>query len=166
MIVVERSSNDDVVLNSPRRRALARFLTRAVKAVNLDGEVTVLLADDKRLRALNRLFRNKNKPTDVLSFPAEEPRSAIAGDIAISLETAARQAAEHGHDLHTELRILVLHGLLHLTGMDHETDGGEMVAREANLRARFKLPAGLIERTQPPAVRRSAVRHTTLRTKR
>ena len=68
-------------------------------------------------------------------------------DLAISIETAARQAAEHGHPLLTELRILIVHGVLHLTGLDHEVDNGEMVAGETRLRARFRLPAGLIERS-------------------
>ena len=72
-----------------------------------------------------------------------------------SLETAARQAADHGHTLPEELRILLLHGVLHLAGFDHETDGGEMRARERELRGRLKLPAGLIERTLAPVRKRS-----------
>jgi probable rRNA maturation factor len=136
------------------RTALSRFLTRAQKAAALDGEVTVLLADDARLKELNRAWRRKNKPTDVLSFPAAavpgtKPGDGIAGDLAISMETAARQAAEHGHSLDEELRILMLHGVLHLAGMDHEVDGGEMRAHESDLRTKLKLPAGLIERTVP-----------------
>lgn len=126
---------------------LSRFLLRAKKAAGLAGEVTVLLCDNTRIRQLNRDFRGKNKATDVLSFPAGENAEHAAGDLAISVETAAKQAAQHGHDLSTELRVLMLHGVLHLAGFDHEADSGEMHQREAELRAKFKLPGGLIERT-------------------
>ena len=129
------------------RLALTRFLSRARKAVGLAGEVDVLLAGDGTLRRLNREFRGKDKPTDVLSFPSpEEIFEERAGDLAISLKTAARQAKAYGHALEDEVRILMLHGLLHLSGMDHETDAGEMAEREAELRAELKLPVGLIER--------------------
>ena len=121
---------------------------RARAAVGIRGAVDVLLANDPTLRHLNKTFRNKNKPTDVLSFPAPSAFAAKhAGDLAISLETAARQAATHGHPLHDEIKILILHGLLHLSGEDHETDNGEMAAREATLRHELRLPATLIERT-------------------
>jgi len=130
-----------------RKPDLARFLKKAQKAAGLSGEVTVLLADDARLKELNRTFRRKNKPTDVLSFPAGDNAEGIAGDLAVSVETAARQATEHGHTLDEELRILILHGVLHLSGQDHEADKGEMRSLESELRAALKLPAGLIERT-------------------
>lgn len=130
---------------------LGRFLHSAQKAVGLSGEVEVLLADDRVLRRLNRKFRGKNKATDVLSFPAAaELAEGHAGDLAISLETATRQAAEHGHSLRDELRILLLHGVLHLSGMDHEADAGEMAAREAELRRKLRLPMGLIARVESP----------------
>ena len=129
------------------RSGLTRFLRAAQDAVGLAGEVDVLLADDRTLRRLNRTFRGKNQATDVLSFPAPaELAGAHAGDLAISLETAARQAAAQGHALRDEIRVLLLHGLLHLEGMDHETDGGEMALREAGLRRALRLPAGLIAR--------------------
>ncbi len=129
------------------RRGLSQFLRSAQIAVGLEGDVQVLLADDRRLRRLNRDFRGKDKPTDVLSFPAApELQGKHAGDLAVSLETAQRQASEHGHSLREELRILLLHGLLHLAGMDHETDSGEMAAREGELRAALHLPTGLIAR--------------------
>ncbi len=134
------------------RAGLTRFLRQAQAATGLSGEVEVLLADDRALRRLNRQFRGKNQPTDVLSFPAPpEMAGATPGDLAISLETAARQAAEHGHTLRDELRILLLHGLLHLSGMDHEKDGGEMAAREAELRRMLRLKHGLIARATAPA---------------
>ncbi len=133
------------------KAALERFLVRAQRAVGLEGAVEVLLTGDVAVRRLNREFRGKNKATDVLSFPAGEvpglpEGERHAGDLAISVETAERQAAEHGHTLGVEIRVLLLHGLLHLAGMDHETDGGEMAAREAELRRGLRLPAGLIAR--------------------
>ncbi|HEV2577796.1 MAG TPA: rRNA maturation RNase YbeY [Acidobacteriaceae bacterium] len=135
------------------RAGLARFMKTAQAAVGLLGEVDVLLAGDRTLRRLNREFRGKDKATDVLSFPAlqdfaAEHAGGFAGDLAISLETAARQAREHGHSLRDEVRVLLLHGLLHLSGMDHETDRGEMAAREAELRKRLRLPSGLIARVE------------------
>ncbi len=128
------------------KSGLTRFLNRAREAVGLDGDVEVLLADDATLRGLNKTFRHKNKATDVLSFPAAENPYGHAGDLAISLDTAARQAAAFGHTLRDEVRILLLHGLLHLSGLDHETDKGEMAAREAELRRELRLPVTLIER--------------------
>jgi len=129
------------------RAGLSRFLQAAKAAVGLQGEVEVLLAGDRTLRRLNREFRGKNKPTDVLSFPSlEELQGGYAGDLAISLDTAQRQADEHGHTLRDEVRVLLLHGLLHLSGMDHETDDGEMAEREKKLRSKLRLPHGLIAR--------------------
>jgi probable rRNA maturation factor len=101
------------------------------------------------MQSLNRRFRGKNKATDVLSFPSQT--RGVAGDIAISLEIATRNAAALGHDLATEVKVLILHGMLHLAGYDHEIDDGEMQAREASLRQKFKLPVGLIERTHTAA---------------
>src|ERR1700761_1878808 len=129
----------------PGRRTLLKHLRTSQAAVGLKGDVSVLLTTDEGIRGLNRRFRKKNKATDVLSFPAE-PGFGLAGDLAISVDTAARQAAEHGHTLAVELRVLMLHGLLHLKGMDHEVDDGAMARREAKLRAQLKLPLGLVER--------------------
>jgi probable rRNA maturation factor len=131
------------------RMGLERFVRTAQSAVELRGEVEVLLADDRTLRRLNREWRGKDKATDVLSFPAASELAGVhAGDLAVSLETAARQAAEQGHSLRDEVRVLLLHGLLHLAGMDHETDDGEMAARESELRARLRLRRGLIARVE------------------
>ncbi|MGI4854876.1 MAG: rRNA maturation RNase YbeY [Janthinobacterium lividum] len=152
MIVIEPPSSgtgDAGAFKSLRKPELARFLVRAKKAVGVLGEVTVLLCDDTRIKGLNKDFRGKNKATDVLSFPMGENPEGALGDLAVSVDTAARQAAEHGHGLDEELRILLLHGLLHLAGLDHEADAGEMRERETELRAKLKLPAGLIERTLP-----------------
>lgn len=136
------------------RARLTRFAGRAQHAVSLDGSVDVLLTSDTALRRLNREYRGKDRATDVLSFPAAaEIALEHAGDLAVSLDTAARQAKEHGHTLEDELRVLLLHGLLHLSGMDHETDSGQMRAREAELHAQLKLKTGLIDRTLAPAVK-------------
>jgi probable rRNA maturation factor len=130
------------------RAGLGRFLRAAQTAVSLRGDVSVLLSDDRTLRRLNREFRGKDKATDVLSFPVDGKMArGHAGDLAISLETAARQAREQGHSLRDEVRVLLLHGILHLAGMDHEADRGEMAAREAVLRRRFGLRSGLIARS-------------------
>jgi probable rRNA maturation factor len=132
----------------PTRRTLERFLATAQAAVRLRGQVSALLTTNREIRRLNRQFRGKDKATDVLSFPAEFSGPAkIAGDLAISVETARRQAAEQGHALSCELKVLMLHGLLHLAGYDHENDGGRMARRERTLRAKLRLPLGLIERT-------------------
>jgi len=111
-----------------------------------------LLAEDRTLRRLNREFRGLDKATDVLSFPAAaEIADDFAGDLAISLDTARRQAKTQGHTLRDEVRVLLLHGLLHLQGMDHEVDNGEMAAREATLRTRLRLPNSLIARVTTKA---------------
>jgi probable rRNA maturation factor len=130
---------------------LARFLAQAKAAVGLMGQVTVLLTTDPAIRRLNRQFRGKNKATDVLSFPAiavpgMQGGEPLAGDLAISVPIALRQAAEQGHALSVEIKVLILHGLLHLAGYDHEADAGRMARRERLLRAKLNLPEGLIER--------------------
>ena len=158
MITIEPPSTRSIP-SAPAKSGLTRFLRRAREAVGLVGEVEVLLTSDTEIKRLNRDFRGKNKPTDVLSFPApEEIAGQHAGDLAISLDTAARQAESFGHSLGDEVRVLMLHGLLHLKGMDHEVDSGEMAAREAELRRELKLPATLIERVSRPA-KRVARRH-------
>lgn len=109
--------------------------------------VACLIADDRELRALNRRFLHKDFPTDVLSFPCSiETPNGEAGEMAISLDRAAAQAAALGHSVEQEIHILMLHGLLHLAGMDHEIDSGEMARAEARWRRRLKLPPGLVER--------------------
>jgi probable rRNA maturation factor len=112
------------------------------------GTVTLVVTSDRRIRGLNRTWRGQDKATDVLSFPAgDDPGPAPhLGDIVISRETAARQARHEGHSLATELRVLALHGLLHLLGYDHERDSGRMARIERRLRRQGGLPAGLIER--------------------
>ena len=103
------------------------------------------------MRALNRQFRGKDKVTDVLSFPADPSTPlgasrAFMGDIVIAAGVSRRQAREAGHSAQTELRVLALHGLLHLLGYDHESDDGKMARTELRLRKKAKLKEGLIER--------------------
>lgn len=125
---------------------LTRFLSRGRRALGLRGKVSVLLASSAQLRRLNRQFRGKNYPTDVLSFPSE--LAGYAGDIAISVDIARRNGKVLGHGAALEIKILTLHGLLHLAGYDHETDGGRMARQELRLRRALGLPGGLIERAQ------------------
>ncbi len=140
---------------------MGRFLRAVQRAVGLEGDVQVLLADDRTLRQLNREFRGKDRATDVLSFPAggsteffaEPGAPQMAGDLAISLETAARQAAQYRHSLRDEVRLLLLHGVLHLAGFDHETDSGEMAEREAELRQKLGLETSLIARVAGSAAK-------------
>lgn len=137
-----------------RERALSLFAGQVRRTLQIPADVCVLITSNAEVRELNRRHRRKNKPTDVLSFPSGRPE--FAGDIAISAEIAAANAAERGHSVETELKILILHGLLHLAGYDHENDGGEMEVRELALRQEFKLPLGLIERTQSGNVKPQA----------
>lgn len=139
--------------------ALQRFARKARALARITGEVDILISNNKRLRELNRRFRHKNKPTDVLSFPRSE-----GGDIAISADIARKNAALYGHGITEEIKILVLHGMLHLAGHDHETDNGRMARLEARLRFQLKLPASLIDRTHSSADQSlSAARHTHLK---
>jgi probable rRNA maturation factor len=130
--------------------------------------VAIALVSDRRMRQLNAQFRRVDEPTDVLSFPAGSSPAPLAngpgklpqqkelGDVAIAVGVARRQAGEQGHALRTELRVLALHGLLHLLGYDHERDDGEMRRFEERLRRRAGLPSGLIARE--PRSRRPTTR--------
>jgi len=138
---------------------LARWLAAAAPH-RACGRVAIALVRDETMRRLNREYRRHDVSTDVLSFPAEEkrprgsfyekrkttPEVVLLGDLAIALGVAGRQARAQGHDLATELRILALHGLLHLLGYDHDTDQGRMQRAEERLRRRAGLPSGLISR--------------------
>ena len=157
MIVIQPSIRERFGRSAFTKRSLEKFLADAVHSAGLKGAVSVLLADDKEIRRLNKEFRGKDKATDVLSFPAGDGvgRARLAGDLAISVETAAREADLRGHALDLELRVLLLHGILHLAGFDHETDSGEMARRENMLRKRLGLTQGLIARTVGKPHRRS-----------
>ncbi len=143
-------------------RGLATWLTNAAPA-KARGELTIALISDARMRTLNRSYRNKDYATDVLSFPASDdaagrsragqasgagtlPPPRYLGDIVIATGVAQRQADEVGHTVGTELKVLALHGLLHLLGYDHETDTGVMARLEARLRRKAGLKDSLIAR--------------------
>ena len=148
-----------VILRKPVKNvsaaALSRFAGRAKKAARLRGEVTVLVTGNREIQQLNRQFRRKNKPTDVISFPSEA--DGITGDIAISADIAQANARELGHATLAELKVLILHGMLHLAGFDHEVDNGQMARKETRLRRQLGLPVGLIERANG----NGGVRHST-----
>ncbi|HEY7616394.1 MAG TPA: rRNA maturation RNase YbeY [Terriglobales bacterium] len=134
---------------------LARFVAKSGRACGLRGSVNVLVSGSRELRSLNYRFRGRDKPTDVLSFPPMAGLAGrLAGDIAISAEMAADSARQLGHSTADEVKILVLHGLLHLAGYDHETDNGEMGQKETQLRRLLGLPVGLIEREPKKSLNR------------
>lgn len=145
--------------------SLESFVLRARRAVRLRGHVHVLVTSSAVMRSLNRRFCGKDHATDVLSFPPLSINSnrQNAGDIAISADIAATNAARFGHSPSDEVKILVLHGILHLAGFDHERDNGDMARKEAQLRQALKLPSALIERVQSskpkPAKKQKRKRH-------
>jgi len=133
------------------QRSLQRFLGRARTAVKLRGKVNVVLTSNREMRALNRRFRRKNQATDVLSFQARETVApGLSGDIAISTEIAAANAIRFGHSIMHEIQVLMLHGVLHLAGYDHESDTGQMARKEERLRRQMGLADGLIGRAVKP----------------
>jgi probable rRNA maturation factor len=128
--------------------ALAQFVARAGRAIKLTGTVNVLVTGSSELRSLNRRFRDKDQATDVLSFPPGPCFvNGLAGDIAISADIAKENARRLGHSAAQEIKVLALHGLLHLMGYDHESDQGAMAGKEQQLRQSLGLPSGLIERS-------------------
>jgi probable rRNA maturation factor len=131
-----------------RQRAVERFARKLQDAVAKGRAFDCLITGDAELRRLNLKFRAKDQATDVLSFPGGTGLLAgqSLGSLAISLQRARAQARAFGHSTEDEIRILMLHGILHLTGLDHETDAGRMARAESRWRARLGLPTGLIER--------------------
>jgi probable rRNA maturation factor len=156
-----RSAKGEDLVNLQKKVAglsgstLLRFILRARKAVGLRATVNVLVTSSAAIRSLNCQFRNQNKATDVLSFPLNpanlkfRQRPKLAGDIVISADIARENSARLGHPVAQEIKILALHGILHLAGFDHERDNGQMARKEANLRRALKLPTALIERVHP-----------------
>jgi probable rRNA maturation factor len=128
-----------------RQAALARWLT-GVAPAKARGVVTIALVGDATMRRLNKRFAGHDCVTDVLSFLASGSPDPCLGDLAIATGVAARQAAALGHTFATELRVLALHGLLHLLGYDHATDAGQMARIERRLRRKGRLKEGLIDR--------------------
>jgi probable rRNA maturation factor len=144
-----------MILNRQRKvrvalHALDRFLRQVEKELRVGrGDVTVCFVSDGEIARMNEEFRAKKGPTDVLSFPAraqskgKKARSTTGehylGDVAIAPETARRYAKKNGRSVDNELRVLILHGVLHLLGYDHETDHGEMDRIEQKMRRRFDI---------------------------
>ncbi len=140
-----------MILNRQTRTRLplgeiARFARRAQRELRQSrasrgqrSAFTVCLVDDQAMRALNAKFRGRPEATDVLSFPSGSRDSRFLGDIAISVVRAKENARREGHTLVEEIKLLILHGLLHLLGYDHETDNGRMARKELRLRRRMGL---------------------------
>ena len=121
---------------------LESFSQRLAGAVRCSPhDFTVALVSDRRIRALNRRYRKQARPTDVLSFPLQTSSrtNGYLGDVVISVETARRNTRRCRHSAQEEIKLLILHGLLHLLGYDHETDHGQMNRRERQLRRRLGL---------------------------
>jgi probable rRNA maturation factor len=145
----------EVAAHGVARRSLRQFAHTLGSEVARGRQFCCLITGDAELRRLNSEFRNQDYATDVLSFPGETQAGAqgaptvLLGQIAISFDRAKQQASALGHNAAEELQILMLHGVLHLTGMDHERDRGQMARAERRWRKRFGLPVGLIERVRP-----------------
>ena len=134
-------------LSPAERREVRKFAAALTRELAEGRRFTCLLTSDEEIRRLNAEFRKQDKATDVLSFPAlgrESGQNPELGDIAISVERATAQAVQLGHSRAEEICILILHGLLHLQGFDHEQDSGEMARVEAGWRDRFGLPETLL----------------------
>ena len=138
---------------APDVKGLGPWLVKHAPA-KAKGDLSIAIVSDRRMRALNRQFRGKDAVTDVLSFPSDPSTSLRAGeprflgDIVIAAGVSAKQAKAAGHTIQTEVRVLALHGLLHLIGYDHESDDGKMARAEMRLRKKAGLKEGLIERAR------------------
>ena len=144
------SSEDPLVVFRPfvrgiDRNAVRRLASRISLEPAAGRRFCCLITGDAELHRLNREFRGHDYPTDVLSFPSSSPGGGL-GDMAISIEREAAQAQEYDHSVEIEIGILMLHGVLHLLGYDHETDRGRMARAETKWRAALDFPRGLIER--------------------
>jgi probable rRNA maturation factor len=132
--------------NQTKTKIKKKLLSNIKKAICPKQAIELLFVDDERIREINLEFRDKDSSTDVLSFPASYEFADFLGSIVISIDTASRQALEFNHSLENEIQILFLHGILHLQGMDHETDSGEMRQKEADICSMLGLSFALIER--------------------
>jgi probable rRNA maturation factor len=146
-LLVFRSVPAHLRFGTADKRALRNFARGLSERIGHSRAFCCLVTSDEELRRLNREFLNHDYPTDVLSFPAAEEGGEL-GELAISIERADVQARQYEHALLDELRVLMLHGVLHLSGMDHERDRGEMARAERKLRKEFGLPNGLIARAR------------------
>ena len=142
----------ELKFSSQQKKTLKRFAQKLSIQVAGRRAFTCLITDDRELQRLNKDFLGRDYATDVLSFPAAAGAPEL-GEIAISVERAAAQARDFGHSPIDEIRILMLHGVLHLTGMDHESDDGEMAEAERKWAEELELPYTLIERASAEAAR-------------
>lgn len=142
----------ELKFSSQQKQTLKRFAQKLSIQVAGRRAFTCLITDDRELQRLNKDFLGRDYATDVLSFPAAAGAPEL-GEIAISVERAAAQARDFGHSPIDEIRILMLHGVLHLTGMDHESDDGEMAEAERKWAEELELPYALIERASAEAAR-------------
>jgi len=147
--VLFRALPDKFKLSGSEKDAIRVFARTLSDRVTTRRPFTCVISHDRELRRLNRIFRRRDYTTDVLSFPAApDAAQAELGEIVISTERATAQARDFGHERIQEMRILMLHGILHLSGMDHERDNGEMARLEAHWRAKLGLPETLILRAE------------------
>jgi len=127
--------------DEPPSLCLADFIRKLFEALEIaSAQIAVLVTNDQTIQTYNKTYRDKDRPTDVLSFPASGPQGGERrhlGDIVISMDRVLVQAEEIGHEPEIELRFLILHGVLHLLGFDHETDQGEMFARQSALKSQL-----------------------------
>ena len=133
--------------SASHKRLLTRFARKLSSNLAKGKHFECLITDDRELQRLNKSFLKRDYPTDILSFPAAD-QSFTIGECAISVERADEQSRQFGHTLIQEIEILMLHGVLHLMGLDHENDSGAMAQAEQRWRTEFKLPQTLIERSQ------------------
>ena len=138
--MIEIENKTDIVIDTTIIEKIADFLT--------SKDIELILTTNDEIQILNKSYRNIDKPTDVLSFPLTIAPHAPLGSIVISVDRAKEEAKKHGHTVEEEIALLFLHGLLHLLGFDHETDSGEMRAKEKEIIEHFKLPQSLIVRNE------------------
>lgn len=151
--VLFRALPAELQFSAEEKRSLRTFANLLSDRVVNRRSFLCVISDDRELRRLNHSYLGHNYPTDVLSFPSHDNLGEL-GEMIISAERAEAQAVEFGHDRIDELRILMLHGVLHLSGMDHERDGGRMEAAEEKWRDEFGLPLNLIARATDSRPRR------------
>ncbi|MDP9159557.1 MAG: rRNA maturation RNase YbeY, partial [Acidobacteriota bacterium] len=140
---------------------LARLVARVARILQLTGQVDVLITSSSEMQSLNRRFLKKDHATDVLSFPYEPgSKGSLAGELAISSDLARQNARLLGHSMAEEVKVLILHGMLHLAGYDHDhkDDGGKMSRKEDRLRMSLQLPRGLVSRSQDARTKKSELK--------
>lgn len=148
LLLFRRHSSSSFSPGQATRRELKQFAVTLRAQVARERNFCCLVTGDRELRRLNARFLGREYPADVLAFPAEPNPEHFLGELAISGQRAEQQARDLGHSVDQEIKILMLHGLLHLLGMDHQVDCGQMARAEARWRRKLGLPPGLIERVR------------------